>query len=604
MEINNLYESHITDLFSINFEDVLKKYSKNLDQYNWSNIKSIFIDFYKKLSDINISETDFIKYYYIFTFLYLQYTNFLKFSKNNDFNNQEIYKIINKIKLNTNIVNNLFKYSHNSKVKKIIKLSNIFILKSINNNKFKDSKYVSNLLNDYIKNIKQLEKISNIPNNNFKKIFNIVIYRYVSSKSYRLNNYHEFFSQKITNFSQTNNIINFNDFIDSIPNSKKLLDIITSKKSNPINIDIKKIINFFITKSSNKLYITKTNTNDSICLSNKKYGGIIKINIINGLDNIEFNNYQSNLSLINFNIQEINDYHFLKNSKSFIEINIENNIISDISSLLHIIHLLTISIKMLESFPNDLYEFIYPIEYTNYYFVSFCNFLEFIKPEINKNYAYNKFILDIFKYLFIYSYYDYYFYYSNKFMETVMNNFEYKNFIFEQFTTNLKNVLKLPKELNQYPPFLNFEDDDINSIIYYNFEIPSYFKFFDFMNAFTYVFDKRFYVNKKFDLTSIIVKYIDFNNKNLFIVQDILKKSEINITSKSSSSEVITSSKSTSSNDEEQISSTEDNEIESRLDTEIIKVMSKDDKKLMNNNNTYIELDIKNDFDCLLITDT
>ena len=39
-----------------------------------------------------------------------------------------------------------------------------------------------------------------------------------------------------------------------------------------------------------------------------------------------------------------------------------------------------------------------------------------------------------------------------------------------------------PKELIQFPPFFDV-DDDMNSLMYYSFEQPNYFKLFDMINA-------------------------------------------------------------------------------------------------------------------------
>ena len=49
--------------------------------------------------------------------------------------------------------------------------------------------------------------------------------------------------------------------------------------------------------------------------------------------------------------------------------------------------------------------------------------------------------------------------------------------------------MKIPDELMNYPPFINLESDDINSILYYNFEIPNYFKLFDLLCAYSSVFN-------------------------------------------------------------------------------------------------------------------
>ena len=105
-------------------------------------------------------------------------------------------------------------------------------------------------------------------------------------------------------------------------------------------------------------------------------------------------------------------YNFLKKTFCNIEICLNDRYFTDLSTILEFFHLMTISIKILSTNPSDLYECIYPLEYKNYYFNTFCIFIEFIKSDINKNYLYNKFIINIIKYLYLF-YYDYYFYYSN-----------------------------------------------------------------------------------------------------------------------------------------------------------------------------------------------
>jgi len=131
------------------------------------------------------------------------------------------------------------------------------------------------------------------------------------------------------------------------------------------------------------------------------------------------------------------------------------------------------------------------------------------------NFFFNKFIIDVIKFFYIYSYYDYYFYYSNNLLDTIINRLEFKNEIFLEFIKNLKNTLKLPKEFLEFPPFFNNEFD-LNSVIYYNFELPSYFKFFDFLQAICIVFDKKkiYEKNNKKNFIDIIIDNISIDNPN------------------------------------------------------------------------------------------
>ncbi len=310
---------------------------------------------------------------------------------------------------------------------------------------------------------------------------------------------------------------------------------------------------------------------------------------------------------------------------------------------------------MLESYPEDIHECIYPIDYTNYYFLSFCMFFEFVGPQIKTSLAINKFVIDLFKYYYIYAYYDYYFYHTNTLIDGLMSSYSFKNNIFEDFIQNLKTTLKVPKELFAYPPFFDIVDD-VDSLIYYSFEIPSYLKLFDFVNAICYVFDKKYYSTNPQDIVflKIINKYfiisqnqtqtqiqtqIQTENKkqtnnlkqelvssnstdssNSIIDTQISEKPRNKnkknkmLSSKTSSSESSSESSSKSSsesslesnsysNSENQDNISDNNDLKSRLNYDQISTLSKKDKKLIHNTNTYIELNIENSVNYGLDTD-
>ena len=86
----------------------------------------MFLQMYNLLNESK-NEKELLNNYYIFTFIYLNYTSYLKYSSNPDFNNPDIYKIVNKIKYNKNIVAKILKYNSNSNIQKIIKMINPFI---------------------------------------------------------------------------------------------------------------------------------------------------------------------------------------------------------------------------------------------------------------------------------------------------------------------------------------------------------------------------------------------------------------------------------------------------------------------------------------------
>jgi hypothetical protein len=175
----------------------------------------------------------------------------------------------------------------------------------------------------------------------------------------------------------------------------------------------------------------------------------------------------------------------------------------------------------------------------------------------------------------------------------------------------LKNTLKLPKELFNFPPFFNI-NDDINSVVYYNFEILSYYKYFDLINAICYVFDKDYYKkNKKVSVTDILQKHLDItidNSTTLPIKQTNhtiqtnstrLAKSRSNLDE--SSSELCRSYSLSSSNSS--TSSNNMSDLKSCLDSDILTKMTRDEKDLMHNKNTYIELNVENSINCLFNTD-
>lgn len=661
LEKNTIYEPHIITLFVDDFNDIKKKYNSKI--FDWNNFESIFNYFNEKLSSSSIKINEFIKYYYLFSFVYLNYTNYLSFINHPDILNIGLEKIVNKIKTSSSITKNLLKFSSDVNIYKIIKLNDIFISDRIKKKKVDDSN-IQKYTSEYIFDLKQFDKISALPNDNYKKILNLIIYRYVICKKNNYDNYHKLFLKKMIkkkSFS-SNSHLDFDDFMEQIPKFKKILNIVIDVNSNPnssntsnISIPIVKLINYIIAKQNDKFYSEIENLPNYILIKNDKYQGYIKINISDKYDGIEFNQYQTNYSFLHYNVEELGEYNFLKKTFTNIEINICNCILKDLSSILEFIHLITLSIKILLTNPSDIYECLYPLDYSNYYFNTFCYFLDFFKHEINNNYFYNKFIIDVVKFFYIYSYYDYYFYYSNNFVDGLINNLQYKNNMFIEFTENLKKTLKLPHELNNFPPFFS-QEFDLNDIVYYNFEMPSYFKFYDLMNAIYNVFElnKRKNMREKINIFDLITNNIFTNNKSNIVNEsksismgiDKLKKN-INVVSKSNSKSRSGSSSdsdsgsgsdpdSDSSDDSTSNSNSNSNsnstnakdfassicnkksvsikakvnpnpnpntkknislkikkELDSNLDTEIINILDDDEKTQMENINAYVELNYK-----------
>lgn len=594
MNIDTIYESNIINLLIIPFNKINK-----LDNYSWNNIKNIFIELYSVLKK-STNKDDLIKYYSLYIFFCIAYINYLKYSGNSDLDNPLILKLINQIKFDETIIENLISNSTNNYIEDILKLSNPFIINRLRNQKLNDNNTKKILIDEYINGSKQLDKLSEMSNNNYKKILNVCVYRFMMSKNISYNNYHNFYTKKIINSYNKENNNNIEAFLKQIPISKKLFSIgIKTNEEINLKISFSQIIDFFLNLYPN-IFIVKSSTNNYV-LSNSKYGGQIIILIDNKFKNLEFNHYQSNYNLINYNIIELSNYNFLKKTSSFIEIKYGAHLISNPTTLLDVIHLLTISIKILELYPSDIYETMYPLDYSQYYFQSFCNFLQFVKPIENN--LISKFILDLTKYLYIYSYYDYYYYYSNDLMDAILKNYKFKHDIFNDFLSNLKNTLKLPTGLLPHPPFFDTEDD-INSIIYYSFEIPNYFKLYDFINAIYFTENNKYYtedISKQIPFTTIITNYV--NNCK------IIDHSKNNINSKQHSKIIQEKSESISLSDTSNSDITEDkadhdtNLLTSLPKSKILDNMTSYDKKLMSNDNSYIELNINNSTSYLLDTD-
>ena len=587
MDINN----KINNLFTNYFYNIT-----NNDIYVWENIKPIFENI---MNDLNSNDKNvLLKKYYFFTILYINYTNYLKFIKHSDFNNTEIYEFIKIIKFNKQILNNIIFNLDIVHLKKIFKIFNPFISSKLKKNIFLNKTKKDNIIEEYVKNSKQFEKIFELSNNNYKKSLNIIIYRFLLSQSIKYENYHEFYINKILDYSLLNNN-NLEIFLKQIPNSKDILNLkINSPIPSNLQINIKKIIDFF--KSVNPLVNYENKNNDFIFTHIKYNGTILLSNDIKYKYNnecVQFNYLQQNLSLFYFNIKELSEYTFLKKSNNFIVIYIESYEINDLSILLNFIHILTISFKILETYPTNIYEILYPLDYSNYYYKSFCNFFQFIKNEINSNLSYNKFIIDIIKYYYIYSYYDFYFYYSTNLLKSIVSNFNFKNKIAIDFFENLKKILKLPNELYNHPPFVNVEDD-VNNLLYYSYEIPNYFKFFDFINALCNV------NSYEFNNTTIIKCILKFINVDANILNNInenikdIKNNNENIKDIKNNNENIKDTK----NNNENIKDTKNNieDIKSNINDNNSNI---NNKKLFNNNNTFIELDIENSVNCIFNTE-
>ena len=471
-------------------KEIVELFYKNINElkpnkYKWNKIKEVFIKICKNIIN-NFNEKNdldiFIKNYYSFLLLFSYYTNFCYYYDLDI--DDELIKIDKIIRCDENIIKLLLLNMNDWKIKNIFKyiLPYIVLKKKI---KKQDIRITSNYIKDY-------DKILNDEyNNKFNKTLDILIFKYIISTNNNYLNYHDFYTQTILNKKLPNNFKNFIDYIEEDTEIFNLnIDIDNNNNNNILNIDIENIIKNLLTqyesfnfnKISEKSYIIKSLKNIvEIYITNDKPPGIVSI--------------KKNLNMVYFNIKEIEEYKYLQHTYNHIIIYFNNEKINNLSLLLSFIHLLTISLKMINTEPIDAYELNNCIEYNNYYYDSFVNFLKYIKNDINKNTNYNKFLIELFKFYYLYAVYDYYIYYKNDLSESIIGNDSKKEKIFNEVCIEIKKMCNLPDNILHYPPFINNTIDDINYIMNYSYEQPNYFKFIDFINALIFTFDIKKYNN-------------------------------------------------------------------------------------------------------------
>lgn len=580
MNTNDMIEKYFNNLF-INYFDEIEINVELMKKYKWSNISQIFNSLYEKLILFQ-STSDFIKNYYSIMLYFINYTNFLKYIKHSDYELDEIYDFLNKIKYNTNIINFIQENINNENIENIFGTFNPFIKNKV---KVCGNSINQKQLNDFTDNVKHLDNIYLNTNTTSKKILNVLLYRYILSNNVNELNYNNFFVKNIME-DNSSNVINLNSLVKNLPNYKNIINLqVSSEIKNNLGIQLSKLVTFIIKDYPFIKMNTVIDPNKVkiIQLTNSKFGGkiIIKksVNKIN-----ELNLYQQNINLINFNIKELKNLHIFKKTNNFIVIEYTSSIINDLSSLLHLTHLITCGVKLLETYPSSIYECMYPLDYNKYYYKTFINFLLYIKEHVNEDMSYNRFLIDLIKYYYVYSYYDYYFYYNSNLVKTVIERIKYKNNIFNEFCDSLKYLFKLPAEMTNYPPFFNIEDD-LDNLIYYTLEIPNYFKFHDLISAITQVFNIRINNSNNFDLIKII-STIKCDNSNQIIngfnTQMNLKKTNYDANLNNKNSDKNNDKKNSDKSKEENLSKIDMSDI------------PKNEKNLVNNNNAFIELNIEN----------
>jgi hypothetical protein len=495
------YDKKFIILLTTPFDEIKNVINQYEEEYKWNNIKPLFE---KILEDIYITDTKSFFYKYNLLKLYfIYYTNFLEFINHQDNLNIDIDNFSNKIKYSEEIIIKILNISDNIIINKIIKKLNPF---NINKN-------IDNPAN-FIKTCKQYEKIQLVDFDNYKKILNLIIYRYLLVKNSKYNNYNDFYMKFLYQKDyHDDRFININHFIKLIPQLKSIIEFkTTSVIKNNFKINYIDIVRYFI-KINNNDYNIEEITNNSFVLTNKKIG---KILFEKSREN-ELYTFQHKMDVFYFNSidDELKDYNFIKKSKNLFKIKYEDNIINNLSSLLNIFYILTKAFKLFDYNVSDLYEFIYINNINNFYYQTFYNFLYYINIRIPFNDSIQKFLIDLIKYLYIYSYYDYYFYNNEDLMNTIIENKESKNEIFLEFCSSIKKLFKLPNELLSYPPFI--KNYIFDNILYYNYDEPNYLKFYDLLMAVKNVFGYNdFSVNifSPFDILTLIENFIKFNNND------------------------------------------------------------------------------------------
>ena len=492
----------IKKLFICHFDTINNNNKDYKTIYAWTNMKEYFNKLLEILINFDLNKKnrqEYVKYYIFTKFLYIFYVNYLEYSDHDDATNNEIDIFNESFKYNLKII-----YKIHSSYKNPLKLLNFL------NPFFKNVKSHYNHDDDTFLNIcktnKKYENI-NLSNNNIKKIVNLITFNNNMVVNLDYKNYSHFYYKNIIDRKHyfNNNFIDFTRFVNDIPTYKSLILINVDDKDdkdgkevsgcNKINVRISNVIKFILNYFP---YLSCSRNTDNggtkggggdggYIITNTKNDGKIIIEKSNETTNIIF---QYNLNLFYLNNSELNDITYFKKTNNFIKIKYQNNTITDLTSLLNMFYYITRSCKYLDFYSSNIDELL-NIEKCNYCFYdTFFYFLTFIKNDIlENNVFYKKFVVDVVKYFYLYSYYDYYFYND---AELVMllngvsdSNEKYK--IFEKFCTNIKKLFKIPNELLYYPPFFNIENCNDN-VFFYSYDYINYLKFYDMLYSICTVF--------------------------------------------------------------------------------------------------------------------
>lgn len=454
--------NHLLILLNTSFNTITFK--NNIELYFYKNNKKFLTEFIQNL--VNLYDSDFYDNYVFINILLDKYSSYLEYNLEllcND-NIEQLQKSI--LSINKCLVNI---HKSESIINKLLSNKTLYSDLLLLLNKF----YNNNKQISASKFINELNIVDNMLNNKDikKRFINIIIYRYLSSQKLGFNTFNDFFVNQYN--------ININNFISQIPKNKNIVNIIPLFNKYKFKLHVNDIMEFL--KSKLSFNITKNNSGYKIIINNNS----ITIPILKKVNSIQMFN-------------QIPFYSKFVNNIEVNQIIITSEYLNNITDIIQLIHDIQYCIKLSKLKINTITEYNYPIKYDNYFYDTFILFIEFITPSIE---LYGDSFIEYIKYIYIYSYYDYYFYYTNSFLDLLVKKNKDKYFLFDDLTSNIKNSLNLPTECLSYPPFFpNLEDDDINFVLYYQTEIPNYYKFYDLIRAINDSNNTKLNVNNIIDI--------------------------------------------------------------------------------------------------------
>ena len=499
---NLFYNKDIINLFTNTFDNIdpkVKNCESKEENYDWKNMKKYFTKLVDLLVNFDLNKKnrdEYIKCYIFTKISFIYYINYLEYIDHDDALNDDI-----------DTFNNEFKY--NLKIIHKIHLSCKYPLKLLNilHPFFKNAKSYYNRDDETYLNIcKTNKKYENIclqitgscyDDNQKSKLISLITFNHNMVKNLDYNNYSDFYYKNMIDRKHyfNNNFIDFTNFVDNIPSYKKILSIDVGECNNKESIKhvrISEIIKFVL-KYFPYLSYTKNDKNMYV-ISHIKNGGKIVIEKSTESINIIF---QYNLNLFYLNNPELKDITFFKNTNNFIKIKYQNSVITDLTTLLNTFYFITRSCKYIDYYANSIDEILNIEQYNYCFYDTFLYFLTFIQKDINTNTYYKKFVIDVIKYYYLYSYYDYHFYNDIELVtsmnknnaDTNKNNADTKNKskIFDKFCYNTKKLFKIPNELLSYPPFFKIDNNNDN-IFLYSYDYLNYIKFYDILYSISTVF--------------------------------------------------------------------------------------------------------------------